>query len=120
MKITFVVEGNHFSPFVSEVESDLPDDIKERCVLCFQSCLAQHMNIGDAIKKVQSEPLKEIDERYKGQRFKGFIKFDYDTNVVTIQREQVWRWQQPVQLRNWNQEGLCTRSHSWASCLIPT
>lgn len=70
--------------FFAEVESDLPDDIKEKCVLCFQAALANHMNIGDAIKKVQNEPLKEIDERFKGQRFKGFIKFDYETNVITI------------------------------------
>jgi hypothetical protein len=42
------------------------------------------MNIGDCIKRVQLGPLKEIDERYKGQRYKGFIKFDFDTNVVTI------------------------------------
>ena len=26
-----------------------------------------------------------MDEIYKGQRYKGFIKFDYDTNVVSIQ-----------------------------------
>ena len=67
-----------------ECESDLPDDIKEKCLLCIQAAIANHMNIGDAVKKVQEGPLKDLDERFKGQRFKGFIKFDFDTNVVTI------------------------------------
>lgn len=64
---------SYFDGF-AEVESDLPDDIKEKCVLCFQACMSNHMNIGDAIKKVQSDPLKECDERFKGQRFKVKIK----------------------------------------------
>ncbi len=51
------------------VESDLPEDITERCVLCFEAAVANHMNVGDAIKKVQNEPLKEIDEKFKGQRW---------------------------------------------------
>lgn len=52
----------------SGVESDLPEDITERCVLCFEAAVGNHMNIGDSIKKVQNEPLKLIDERFKGQR----------------------------------------------------
>ncbi len=51
------------------MESDLPEDITEKCVLCFEAAVANHMNIGDAIKKVQNEPLKEIDEKFKGQRY---------------------------------------------------
>jgi len=57
-----------FSFFLIGVESDLPEDITEKCVLSFEAAVANHMNIGDAIKKVQNEPLKEIDERFKGQR----------------------------------------------------
>ncbi len=89
--------------FSSGVTSDLPEDITEKCVLCFEAAVANHMNVGDAIKKVQNEPLKEVDERFKGQRwarnsakkkghnsfgafffrYKGAIKFDYgDTNVT--------------------------------------
>ncbi len=51
------------------MESDLPEDITERCVLCFEACVSNHMNVGDSIKKVQNDPLKEIDERFKGQRY---------------------------------------------------
>ena len=43
------------------------------------------MNVGDAINKVQKDVLSKCDERFKGQRYKGFIKFDYDTNVISIQ-----------------------------------
>ncbi len=53
---------------VSGVESDLPEDITERCVLAFEAAVGNHQSIGDAIKKVQNEPLKEVDERFKGQR----------------------------------------------------
>ena len=42
------------------------------------------MQIGDAITKVQKDVLSKCDDVFKGQRFKGFIKFDYETNVVTI------------------------------------
>ena len=42
------------------------------------------MQVGDAITKVQNDVLKKCDDVYKGQRYKGFIKFDYETNVVTI------------------------------------
>ena len=43
------------------------------------------MTVGDAITKVQKDVLSKCDEVFKGQRFKGFIKFDYDTSVVSIQ-----------------------------------
>jgi hypothetical protein len=43
------------------------------------------MTVGDAINKVQKDVLVKCDEVFKGQRYKGFIKFDYDTNVVSIQ-----------------------------------
>ena len=42
------------------------------------------MAVGDAIQKVQKDVLSKCDERFKGQRYKGFIKFDFDTNVISI------------------------------------
>ena len=43
------------------------------------------MNIGDAIKKVEDDVLSKCNEEFKGKRFKGFIKFNYDSNVISIQ-----------------------------------
>ena len=43
------------------------------------------MNIGDAIKKVEQDVLSKCNEEFKGNRFKGFIKFYYDTNMISIQ-----------------------------------
>ena len=67
-----------------EVESDLPENLRDEAVLCFEAAVANKMPIGDAITKVQKDVLSKCDEVFKGQRFKGFIKFDYETNVVTI------------------------------------
>ena len=90
--------------FPKEVESDLPDDIKERALSVFRAAISDKSTIQQAIEKVQKEALVEVETRFKGQRFKvgkfvlshyfmsmvytsifqGFIKFDYDTNVITI------------------------------------
>ena len=67
-----------------EVESDLPEDLRDEAVLCFEAAVANRMQVGDAITKVQNDVLKKCDDVFKGQRYKGFIKFDYETNVVTI------------------------------------
>ena len=67
-----------------EVESDLPENLRDEAVLCFEAAVANKMQVGDAITKVQNDVLKKCDDVYKGQRYKGFIKFDYETNVVTI------------------------------------
>jgi len=69
---------------LQEVESDLPENLRDEAVLCFEAAVANKMPIGDAITKVQKDVLSKCDEVFKGQRFKGFIKFDYETNVVTI------------------------------------
>merc|ERR1711879_1071813 len=61
---------------LQEVESDLPDDLRDQALLAFKAAVDMKMSVGDAISK--------CDEIFKGQRFKGFIKFDYDTNVVEI------------------------------------
>ena len=70
--------------YLSEVESDLPENLRDEAVLCFEAAVANKMQIGDAITKVQKDVLSKCDDVFKGQRFKGFIKFDYETNVVTI------------------------------------
>ena len=69
---------------ILEVESDLPENLRDEAVLCFEAAVANKMQVGDAITKVQNDVLKKCDDVYKGQRYKGFIKFDYETNVVTI------------------------------------
>ena len=47
----------------------MPEDIRDACVLCFEAAVSNGMNIGDAVKKTQNGPLKQIDERYAGQRY---------------------------------------------------
>jgi len=69
---------------LQEVESDLPENLRDEAVLCFEAAVANKMQVGDAITKVQKDVLSKCDDVFKGQRFKGFIKFDYETNVVTI------------------------------------
>ena len=68
----------------SEVDSDLPQDIRDEALMCFEAAVSNRMAIGDAIQKVQKDVLSKCDERFKGQRYKGFIKFDFDTNVISI------------------------------------
>merc|ERR1712168_1575501 len=69
---------------LQEAESDLPEDIKDRALSVFRAAISDKSTIQHAIEKVQKEALVEVETRFKGQRFKGFIKFDYDTNVITI------------------------------------
>merc|ERR1712098_738113 len=69
---------------LQEVESDLPEDIKDRALSVFRAAISDKSTIQQAIEKVQKEALVEVETRFKGQRFKGFIKFDYDTNVISI------------------------------------
>merc|ERR1711915_1145108 len=68
---------------VNEVESNLPDNIKDRAVSVFKAAVSEKYPIKDAIEKVQREALCEVDTVFKGQRFKGQIKFELDTWVVT-------------------------------------
>ena len=70
--------------YISGVDSDLPEDLKKEAQLSFEAAVSNRMNIGDCITKVQKEVLSKCDERFKGQRYKGFIKFDYDSNIVSI------------------------------------
>eukprot|EP00092_Neocalanus_flemingeri_P013157 GFUD01014176.1.p1 GENE.GFUD01014176.1~~GFUD01014176.1.p1 ORF type:complete len:147 (+),score=59.27 GFUD01014176.1:35-442(+) len=76
--------NSRISGELQEVESDLPEDIKERALSVFRASISDKCTIQQAIDKVQKEALVEVETRFKGQRFKGFIKFDYDTSVITI------------------------------------
>merc|ERR1711917_126229 len=69
---------------LQEVESDLPEDIRDRALSVFRAAISDKATVQQAIEKVQKEALVEVEERFKGQRFKGFIKFDYDTSVISI------------------------------------
>ena len=54
----------------SEVDSDLPEDIKERALSVFRASISDKCTIQQAIEKVQKEALCEVETRFKGQRFK--------------------------------------------------
>ena len=87
---------------LQEVESDLPEDIRDRALSVFRAAISDKFTVQQAIEKVNKEALVEVEERFKGQRFKvvklnqllfihfindfiqGFIKFDYDTSVISI------------------------------------
>ena len=83
--INFSISQYFISMFCTDVETNLPPDLKEESVLCFEAAVANRMNIGDAIKKVEEDVLSKCNEEFKGKRFKGFIKFNYDTNMIAIQ-----------------------------------
>merc|ERR1712013_476930 len=63
---------------LNEVESNLPENIKDRAVSVFKSAVSQGYPIIAAVEKVQNETV------FKGQRSKGFIKFDLDSWIITI------------------------------------
>lgn len=69
---------------LQDVESDLPEDVKNEAVRVFRSAVVNQLPIGQAVEKVQKELKVMVDEKYKGQRLKGFVKMDYDINVVEI------------------------------------
>jgi len=69
---------------LQEVESDLPEDLRDDALRVFRAAISDKCTIQDAINKVNKDALTEVETRFKGQRFKGFIKFDYDTYVITI------------------------------------
>ena len=48
----------------------MPEDIKERAVIVFKSAISQKFLVKDSIEKVQKEALSEIENVYKGKRFK--------------------------------------------------
>ena len=56
--------------FQQEVESNLPENIKDRALSVFRAAVSEKYPIIDAIEKVQKEALCEIETVFKGQRFK--------------------------------------------------
>ena len=70
--------------FISDVESDLPEDLKNEASLRFQAAIDSHLPIGSATEKVQEEVLSKCNDVFKGKRYKGFIRFEYESNVITI------------------------------------
>ena len=66
--------------FKPAIETNLPDDIKERAVSVFKSAVSQKLLVKDSIEKVQREALSEIENVYKGQRFK--VSFYHIRSII--------------------------------------
>ena len=67
------------------VETNLPPYLKEEAVLCFEAAVANRMNIGDCIQKVENDVLNKCNDEFQGKRYKGFITFNYESNTISIQ-----------------------------------
>lgn len=52
------------------MESDLPEDIRDRALSVFRAAISDKFTVQQAINKVNKEALVEVEERFKGQRFK--------------------------------------------------
>ena len=62
-----------------EVESNLPENIKNGALSVFKSAVSEKYPIIAAIEKVQKDALCEIETVFKGQRFKVGVNIDvYD------------------------------------------
>ena len=59
---------------LQEVESDLPEDIRDRALSVFRAAISDKATVQQAIEKVQKEALVEVETRFKGQRFKVSIR----------------------------------------------
>ena len=55
---------------LQEVESDLPEDIRDSALSVFRAAISDKATVQQAIEKVQKEALVEVETRFKGQRFK--------------------------------------------------
>jgi len=58
---------------LQEVESDLPEDIRDRALSVFRAAVSDKATVQQAIEKVQKEALVEVETRFKGQRFKVLV-----------------------------------------------
>ena len=67
------------------MESNLPPYLREEAVLCFEAAVSNRMNIGDCIKKLEDDVLVKCNDEFKGKRYKGFITFNYESNMISIQ-----------------------------------
>ena len=67
------------------VDTNLPGHLKEEAILCFEAAVANRMNIGDCINKVEQDVLTKCNDEFKGARYKGYITFNYESNMISIQ-----------------------------------
>ena len=65
---------------LQEVESDLPEDIRDRALSVFRAAISDKATVQQAIEKVQKEALVEVETRFKGQRFK--VRFHYKLLLI--------------------------------------
>ena len=63
------MQANIF-PLISDVESDLPEDLKNEASLRFQAAIDGNLPIGSATEKVQEEVLSKCNDVFKGKRYK--------------------------------------------------
>ena len=67
------------------VDSNLPPYLREEAVICFEAAIANRMNIGECIMKVEEDVLSKCNDEFKGNRYKGYITFNYESNMISIQ-----------------------------------
>ena len=67
------------------VDTNLPGHLKEEAILCIEAAVANRMNIGDCINKVEQDVLTKCNDEFKGARYKGYITFNYESNMISIQ-----------------------------------
>ena len=59
------------------METNLPDNIKDRAVSVFKAAVSEKYVIKDIIEKVQRDALSEVENVFKGQRFKVSVQICY-------------------------------------------
>ena len=59
------------------METNLPDNIKDRAVSVFKAAVSEKFVIKDIIEKVQRDALSEVENVFKGQRFKVSVQKYY-------------------------------------------
>jgi|ERR1712048_853755 len=67
---------------LQEVESDLPEDIRDRALSVFRAAISDKATVQQAIEKVQKEALVEVENRFKGQRFK--VRFYHKLLLINL------------------------------------
>merc|ERR1712154_256291 len=56
---------------LQEVESDLPEDIRDRALSVFRAAISDKATVQQAIEKVQKEALVEVETRFKAKDSRG-------------------------------------------------
>lgn len=51
--------------------------LRDRALSVFRAAISDKFTVQQAIEKVQKEALVEVEERFKGQRFKVALKLDF-------------------------------------------